>query len=180
MEHFEGVDYSFESNVVNMEFSSEQSIEIVEIFDVKEKRKWMDLFVKNYSGVKIRLNKDMFGAYCRFFVAKQHGNSLGYIRITNKTDAYKKYCDQAVWCASDAFVKKVYRNQGVLYELINYVVKNCEVKILRAETERLYRCFYYYQSLGFADLFNISDSDLSIAVQKDFLEISNERNSDLS
>lgn len=179
MEYINDATCLSEFHIDGKDLSNKVDIEIEEINDIKEKRKWMNFFIKNYSGVKIGLNENMFGIYCRFFIAKRNGKSLGYIRITNKTVAYEKYCEQEVWCASDAFVKKAYRNQGVLYELINYVVKNCKVKILRAETKRLQRSHYYYKSLGFTDLFQIINSELSIAVQTDFVEVSNKRNCDL-
>jgi GNAT superfamily N-acetyltransferase len=154
-------------------------ISIVEIFDVKEKRKWMELFRRQYSGCMIPLNYRMFGKYCRFFVAKNNGNSIGFIRITDKTEGFSKYCNKEVWCASDAFVKKAFRNYGVLRELLNHVVKNCDVKFVRLESERLIRCYNYYQSLGFSSAYQIEDSDLSVAVQTDFIEISNQRNADV-
>lgn len=180
MEYYDGGTCLSEFYANEEKFYAKEQINIVEIFNIKEKRKWMEFFMKNYSGGKIELNEKMFGVNCRFFVAKKNDSSLGYIRITDKTKAYEKYCKQEVWCASDAFVKKTYRNQGILYELINYVIKNCKVKVLRAETERLDRYSYYYQSLGFTDSFQIINSSLSIAVQADFAEISNKRNSDFS
>jgi GNAT superfamily N-acetyltransferase len=151
--------------------SAELNVSVVEVFDLKEKRKWMELFRKNYSGGLMQLNPMMFSEkYCRFFVAIVEGKQVGFIRITNKTDAYKDFYEDEVWCASDAYIKKPYRGNGVLRRLIQEVVSKHKVKVARLETERLERCLYYYTSLGFIYGWQVQDSDLSIIVQEELIE----------
>ena len=129
---------------VNVVESEEQAIDFVlpvvtirEIVNVKEKRKWMDYFRKNYTGGQIPLQPIMFGPLCRYFVASIDGKDAGYIRISNHTEYFEKYYKGQVWNASDAYVKKPYRRNSILRQMIEYVMTNCNVKTLRIETKRL-------------------------------------------
>ncbi len=162
-----------ENNINDEDVAVESaSYEIREVFDLKEKRKWMDFFRKSYTGGLTPFNPIMFGEYCRFFILVVDGKDAGFIRITNKTDTYEDYYDGEVWCASDAFVKKAYRGQGVLHRLLSYVINYCNVKVARLETERVKAHEKYYYRLGFTYGWEISDSDLMIIVQTDLIDAS--------
>jgi GNAT superfamily N-acetyltransferase len=143
------------------------TFEVREITNLKEKRKWMEYFNKGYSGSTIGLQPAMFGTLCRYFLAIVDGKEAGFTRITDYTEMWSKYyCDQ-VWYASDAFVKKPYRNQAVLRYLLLYVIEDCHVKSVRLETERLQKNSRYYKSLGFSYAWSFGDGQISIAVQKE-------------
>jgi GNAT superfamily N-acetyltransferase len=154
------------------------TFEVKEITKLKEKRKWMEYFNKGYSGFTIGLQPAMFGPLCRYFLAIVDGKGAGFIRITDYTETWSKYYDGQVWNASDAFVKKPYRNQLVLRRLLMYVIENCHVKSARLETERLRRNSRYYKSLGFSYAWSFGDGEMTIAVQKDLESAAIKRNAD--
>lgn len=156
-----------------------ENLSISEIISVKEKRDWLMLFRKEYEGPLNPLSQHMYGDLTRFFVAKKDGKSLGFIVITDWTEEFVNFYNNKVWCASSAYVKKSYRKMGVLYSLLDYVIKHCDVKLARIETERLYRFKTYYNSLGFTSGWRINDSDLTIAVIDGFSYLANKRNDDI-
>lgn len=145
-------------------------VKIREITNIKEKRKWMEYFIKAYSGPLLRLHPDMLGKFCRFFVASIDGKDAGFIRITNCTNDWSKYYSGEAWNAADAYVKKSYRSNGVLRQLLEYVVDHCNVVSVRMKTERLERYSRYYAALGFTNAWTICDGDLSIAVIDKFMD----------
>ena len=105
----------------------------------------------------------MLGKACRFFVASVDGKDAGFIRITNYTNAWSKYYSDEVWNASDAYVKKLYRSKGVLRQLLEYVVENCNVFTVLLETKRLNRYSIYYKTMGFTYTWSFGDG-LSMAI----------------
>lgn len=162
---------------VSSEFKC-STFEVKEITNLKEKRKWMEYFDKGYSGSTIGLQPAMFGTLCRYFLAIVDGKEAGFIRITDYTEMWSKYYDGQVWSASDALVKKPYRNQAVLRRLLIYVIENCHVKSVRLETERLHKNSRYYKSLGFSYAWSFGDGQIAIAVQKELESAAMKRNAD--
>jgi hypothetical protein len=166
------------SNVNTIEFKYLEA-EIREIENIKEKRKWMEYFQKDYSGGVIPLNPHMFGSLCRYFVASVDGKDVGFIRITNKTEHFKKYFNGEVWNASDAYVKRIYRGHSILRQLIEYVMENHQVLSVRMETERLEKSHRYYKSLGFNYAWSFDNGELAIAVTDKLKEAAIKRNEDM-
>lgn len=162
----------------NESFFNIGTFEVKEITSLKEKRMWMERFAKEYSGRLIGLEPVMFGQYCRYFVGILNSKEAGYIRIVDYTEMWSKYYDGQVWNASDAFVKKAYRNQSVLRRLLLHVINNCNVKAVRLETARLQSNARYYGSLGFSYAWSIGDGDLSIAVLQELESAAKVRNDD--
>jgi hypothetical protein len=156
------------------------SINVHEITVAKEKLKWVNRFIQCYSGDKRPLNLEMFGNSCKYFLAVVDGKEAGYIRISNYTDIFKKYSDLEVWSASEAYVKIPYRKNGILRVLLEYVIKNCNVKCMRIETERFDKNYRYYQSLGFDFSWTIDDDQyLCMAVTDDLTLAAKSRISDV-
>jgi GNAT superfamily N-acetyltransferase len=142
-------------------------IDVREITKFPEKQKWMKSFIRNYSGAKNPLNSAIFGERCKYFVGSIGDKDVGFIRITNYTKLFKEHYNEPVWNASDAFVKHSYRGKSVLRQLLEYVIKNCNVKMLRLETDRLIRNYQYYSSLGFTYSQKTGDGSLCISVTED-------------
>jgi hypothetical protein len=155
------------------------AVEIREIQNIKEKRKWMEYFRKDYSGGVKPLHPNMFGSMCRYFVGRVDGKDVGFIRITNKTEHFKKYFSSEVWNASDAYVKKAYRGNSVLRQMIEYVMTNHQVLSVRMETERLEQSHRYYKSLGFNYAWHFDDGELAIAVTDELKDAAIKRNEDM-
>jgi hypothetical protein len=155
-------------------------VKIREITNIKEKRKWMEYFRKSYSGDVIALNADMLGVYCRFFVASLNGKDAGFIRITNYTNKWRKYYDGDVWNASDAYVKKPYRGNTVLRQLLEYVIENCNVMSMLIETERFMCYDIYYRTLGFNYMWTFGDRVLCMAVTDKLKDAAIKRNDDFN
>ena len=143
---------------------------IREITSITEKKKWMNAFFKHYSGQKIAINPYMLGKISRFFVSSIKGKDIGFIRITNYTEHYKKFSNEEVWNASDAYVKGPYRGRLVLRSLLEFVIRNCNVKMVRLETSRHIKNCHYYTSLGFNFSRRVGDGYLSIAVKDEIKE----------
>ena len=173
-------DYGSESVKVQQSFSGFEFPDVVikEITHLREKRKWLECFAKAYSGSRIELHPQMFSDKCRYFVALLDGKEAGYIRITNYTDEWKEYYDGELWSASDAYVKKPYRNKSILRQLMEYVMKNCNVKAVRLEAERLNNNARYYKMLGFTYGWKIYGGQLSIAVVRELEVAAKRRNAD--
>ena len=138
------------------------TVRIKEITNVREKRKWLELFCKGYTGGKRRLEPQMFGNICRYFVACIDGKEAGYIRISNVTFCYPKYYGGEVWSATDAYVKSAYRGKAVLREMIQYVMTNCKVKEARLEIKRAIEYEVYYKSLGFVCVQTRQNDDICV------------------
>ena len=156
------------------------SVKIKEITNIKEKRKWMEHFTKSYSGSSIKLQPQMLGSRCRYFVASVDGTDVGFIRITNYTETWSKYYEGEVWNASDAYVKKPYRSSGVLRQLLEYVIENCNVVLVRLETDRLNRLSSYYKGLGFTYSWSFDNGELCIAVIEKLKNAAIQRNKEIS
>jgi hypothetical protein len=142
-------------------------VKIREITSIIEKKKWMKSFIKHYSGEKTSLHSHMFSKVSRFFVGSIKGKDVGFIRITNYTNVFKEHYSSQVWNASDAYVKNIYRGQSVLRQLLEYVILNCQVKMVRLETSRLAENYNYYKSLGFTFSRMVGNGSLSISVIED-------------
>lgn len=154
------------------------NVEIQEVTQLREKRKWMDHFSKAYSGSLTGIQPVMFTERCRYFKALVEGKEAGFIRISNYTDVWRNYYDGEVWSASDAYVKKPYRNISILRQLLLFVMGNCNVKAVRLETERLNKNAKYYNTLGFTYGWSFDEGELSIAVVKELEEAAIKRNAD--
>ncbi|WP_037306884.1 GNAT family N-acetyltransferase [Ruegeria halocynthiae] len=138
-------------------------IEIEEIFELSEKRRWMKKFLSSYKGESVAMNEEMFGSNVRFFVACEDGKQLGFIRINDKSAFFERYTSEPVWNAADAYVKTAYRSKGVMGALLRHVVANCNVKMTHIETARLASNEEYYRQLGFTYHYPVKDGRLSWA-----------------
>lgn len=142
--------------------------EISEIHDLRTKRQWHERFRRAYDGECIPFNLDMINGNVRLFVAAKDGRDLGYIRINDKSNFFVGISKRPVWNITEAYVKPPYRSQGVLRELIQYVVKHCNVEMLHIETDRLAANAAYYQVLGFNRLQHSSTTGLAWVLRQDF------------
>jgi hypothetical protein len=97
------------------QISQSPNLTLVKLTKVQDKRKWHDRFIKNYAGRTKQASPTIFSdAVSLFFVTQSASDLLGYIRITNYSERYEHLTNQPAWSASDAYVKPVYRNRGVL------------------------------------------------------------------
>jgi len=140
---------------------------ITEIYKLAEKQKWMDRFLKSYSGSSRAINDDFYGTNARFFLATNADTSLGFVRINNKSSFFNNECPFQVWNLADGYVKPPYRSSGVLKKLIEYVVEECEVHMMHIETNRFLKHRQYYQSLGFNNHHTGKNGELTWAFQDD-------------
>jgi GNAT superfamily N-acetyltransferase len=146
-----------------------RAFKIEEITKLYDKVNWIKRFKLNYSG-KVTIDSKIYGSGCRYFVAILDGKEVGFIRITNYTEMWAHVYNGIVWSASDAYVKKQYRNQHVLRRLLKYVIDHCHVKSAFIEVE-LYAAYYsYYRTLGFTNLLYGRDDWLVHIVQNDVFE----------
>ena len=121
------------------------NIKIVEIHDLHRKQYWYEKFCRGYEGQTRQFNEQLIISDARFFVAMRGTKKLGFIRINDKS----AYFDCCVWNASEAYVKPVYRSNGVLRDLIKHVIMYCNVKMLHISANNYFENLSYYESLGF-------------------------------
>jgi len=162
--------FEYEVADINLGGLTSPVVQIREITNVKEKRKWMEYFIKAYSGPLLKLQPHMFGKFCKFFVASIDGKDAGFIRIVNCTNDWSKYYCGEVYSATDAYVKMPYRGNGILLQLLEYVIEHYNVLSVRMQTERLERYSRYYASLGFTNAWTVCDGDIAIAVPDKFMD----------
>jgi len=124
-------------------------MEIVELHDLSEKRKWMKRFAKAYKNGEVKDRPEVYSDRVRFFVAKEGSSDLGFIRINNKTQNFRAKLDFEIWNAADAFVKPVYRSKGVLKDLLLFVMANAHVKMCTLDPVVLSESESYYKNLRF-------------------------------
>lgn len=122
------------------------TFEFVEVESLSQKRKWYERFCKDYDELSRPFDKRIIVDDARFFVAKVSNRELGYIRIDDKSS----YFDCEVWNITEAFIKPMYRGNGILREMINHVVKHCRVQMMHISSTRYAAHRVYYQSLGFS------------------------------
>lgn len=140
---------------------------ITEIHKLAEKQKWMKLFLSAYSGTSRKDSGDFYGTNVRFFLASNKDKLLGFVRINDKSKFFHNECPFPVWNLTDGYVKAPYRSNGVLKQLIEYVVKECNVRMMYIETERYQKNSPYYQSLGFNNHYSVNNGELTWAFQDD-------------
>ena len=142
-------------------------MELVEIHELAEKKKWMKRFrraFKNSGGGDPDL---IYSDLCRFFVTKDNGHELGFIRINNKTKFWKDEYDFEVWNAADGFVKRQHRGKGVLKFMLKNVIENHQVKMCCLHSDQYSKHLKYYRDLGFVSESKGKDSELYWLYQKD-------------
>lgn len=122
------------------------SIEMVEIHNLHRQRQWYERFQADYDEGSRPFEKRLMVDNARFFVAKIRSIELGYIHIDDKSS----YFDCKVWNITAAYIKPKYRGNGILREMINYVVSNCYVQMMHISWQRYEAHRVYYQSLGFS------------------------------
>ncbi len=142
-------------------------MKITEIHKLAEKQKWMNRFLSTYSGSTRGTSGEYYETNVRFFLATNEEKSLGFVRINDKSNFFNNKCPFPVWNLTDGYVKLPYRSNGVLKQLIEYVVKECNVHMMYIETERFLMNRQYYQSLGFNNHYTAQNDELTWAFQDD-------------
>lgn len=140
-----------------------RNIKLVELVKMADKKKWLNRFLKSYSGKVREIDNTLYGGFSKFLLAICDDKEVGFVRLTNYSDVYAHLNLKEVWSMSEAYVKPCYRNKGVLREIIKTVIKDHKVKMLRIETARLIENYHYYKTLGFKKMSLINNGYLSIA-----------------
>lgn len=140
---------------------------ITEMHKFADKQKWMNRFFKAYSGDTLGDRPQLYGSNVRFFLLSDLKSEIGFVRINDKSDLFDYPCPLQIWNLTDGYVKPPYRGSGVLKMLIEYVVKECEVRMMYIETDRFLKNRLYYQSLGFNNHYSVKNGELTWAFQDD-------------
>ena len=142
-------------------------MKITELHKLGEKQKWQRRFLKAYSGETVSDSSQLYGINVRFFIASDKDAEFGFVRINDKTKFFKSQIPFQVWNLTDGYVKPPYRSKGILRKLIEYVVKDCEVRMIYIQTDRFLRNYNYYQSLGFNNHYTVKNGEFTFAFQDD-------------
>ena len=81
-------------------------MDIVEVFDKRERRTWLIKFAKSYDGLANQINSAMYSDAARFFFAVENRQKIGFLRCVDKS-MYFDLPPKTVFSASDAYVKAV-------------------------------------------------------------------------
>lgn len=160
---------SIENQLFKGELLNQEDLQIKEITTLADKLKWNDRFYKSYAGEKVKVSPERV-ASCRFFLAIYKGNEAGYIRIFNYTNTFDNFYSGEVWAVNEGYIKPPYRSKGILTALRAYVVKHCNVKVMRIETDRFLKLQSYYESQGFVYGYPILEGYLSTICVPEFQE----------
>ena len=143
-------------------------IEIEEVTKLAEKIKWMNRFLKSYTGHVRKINNDGL-LRSKIFVATYQGTELGYTRVFDMSKHFSVFYGEKVSRITESYVKPPYRNQGVVTALRRYAVRYEQVRTLRIETNRFLRNKPYFESEGFFFAYSICD-EMCIICTRDFFE----------
>ncbi len=152
---------------------------ITEIHKLADKQKWMKRFLNSYKGETQGETIHYYGSNVRFFLASDSEKELGFVRISDKSNHFSSLCPFKVWNLTDGYVKEPYRGAGVLRMLIDYVVKECDVRMMFIETDRFKKNIDYYRSLGFNNNYAVRNGALTWAFQDDIWPYVRVRNNTL-
>lgn len=156
------------SQYVNKRAAKNADIQIREITKSAEKLKWMDRFLRSYSGSTGKVSLKYLDK-SRVFLAIYNGKEAGYIRIGNYSKNFADICTEEVWGVNEGYVKPAYRGNGILTALRSFAVQNHKVKVMRIETSRYLKLADYYQEQGFVFGYAIEDGELTAICVPDFL-----------
>ena len=145
------------------------SLEVIEVTKAAEKIKWINRFLKSYSGnINKKLNFEMIDK-TRTFVATFQGKELGYTRVIDMTELFFDFYGKPVSRIAETYVKPTYRGQGVCTALRRYVRKNEHAQAMRIETYRFINNKKYFENEGFFYGYSISES-MCIICTSEFIE----------
>ena len=150
-----------------------------EITKLADKQKWMRRFFQDYKGDYKKENQQMYAETVKFVVVVFDDKELGFARINDKSSFFANQTSDPVWNLTDAYVKPAYRSQGVLRELISYLITNYNVKMLYMKTDRFQKNFFYYQTLGFAEYYTAQNDLMVWAFLKEFWPLVQQREATL-
>lgn len=136
-----------------------------------DKKRWMERFIRDYSGETKSNSPSLYGNNVLFLVAYEHDKELGFIRINDKSSQFSDYTDKTVWNLTDGYVKPPYRGKGVLAELIKFSIANHNVKMMYIETERYKKNQHYYNNLGFTNFYTVKAGAFCWVFQEDIWSI---------
>lgn len=123
--------------------------QIQEVKKLAEKIKWMSYFKRAYPAEVLKIKNSKYDPIVsRIFIIKLGKKELGCIRIVNKTYIYDGLEVGEVWGISEVYVKPPYRSQGICSKLMNYVLKNNNVKSILLEVDRYEKNKYYFNRFG--------------------------------
>jgi hypothetical protein len=143
------------------------SITFKEILAFHKKEACMRMFLKSYLGHVEEVPEAVFGPSSKFFCAYDGDTEVGFIRITNYTDEGYAPNGFSLWSASDAHVRQQHRGQGILKNMLQYVIDNHSVQMLLIKQATFYANKSYYESMDFCNTRrSFEDPDLIWVIQK--------------
>ncbi len=132
-------------------------MDIVEVFDKRERRTWLIKFAKSYDGLANQINRAMYSDAARFFFAVENRQKIGFLRCVDKS-MYFDLPPKTVFSASDAYVTPEYRNRGVLRQLLEHALRFSNVQMLHIEISKYVMLREYYRRLGFTKTNSVESS----------------------
>ncbi len=133
------------------------------IVELEDKIKWQRLFRNEYDGGLKTWSHMQFADNVKFYVAIDGGKELGFIRINDKSSFFPTIRNCNIWNLTDAYVKPIHRNKGVLRKMITQAVAELDVKMMLITTDKFYKNKDYYFKLGFSYHYTVQNGAMTWA-----------------
>lgn len=131
---------------------NENTFSIKIMTDTREKTKWQKKFIRAYSYNAVFHKNAVTNEGVVFLKAHRKGRTIGFLRITDKSNFFKTRGNERVFFAADAYVLPQWRGIGVLKSLLHEAIDNYQVHAVTLEPEVALLNWEYYHELGFRTL----------------------------
>lgn len=131
---------------------SDNNFSIEPMTDTREKTKWQKKFIRAYSYNAVFHKNAVTNEGVVFLKAHRKGRTIGFLRITDKSNFFKTRGNERVFFAADAYVLPQWRGIGVLKSLLHEAIDNYQVHAVTLEPEVALLNWEYYHELGFRTL----------------------------
>ena len=132
----------------------------VRISDEKEKLTWMAKFHAAYTGETLRFSRGLIRGQVEFIKDVHREKNRGFLRISEKTQFFRKITDQEVWAIEDAYVEPEYRGRGVFSGLLRYAISHKNVCLIHVNADNAMKFRIFFKEHGFGYLFPPSQDGL--------------------
>ena len=147
------------------------NLKFVELKKLADKRRWQQRFADDYDGGVGPVVDALFEEpVVKCIVAADGDVQKGYMRLTDYGSIVPAV-NNGVWCLQDIYVKKAYRNAGVMRRMLKHAADNCSVKLIYITDDRYFNNEAKFKDLGFSDFLYDSDLYLGHAVHESYRQI---------
>ena len=147
------------------------NLKFVELKKLADKRRWQQRFADDYDGGVGPVVDALFEEpVVKCIVAADGDVQKGYMRLVDKNRRFPSF-NGSVWCLEDAYVKKAYRNNGILQYMMQHAVNNHHIKLVHLTDDRYINNKNKFVDLGFSTYMYVNETNLGYAVHDSYKQI---------